>query len=203
MREALGVGGYAVVAVGVASFCDGGGRVGGVRNKLLDAVEADVEAAMQDGGGVVGREGGDVGGGAGPGRTPAVRADLVSRQERGGGGGGDGKGGSLGPLGLACTAPLAAAGDGGRLGVDVGVALRAATERRQGAAAAAGASRGGAWVARLGAVGTSAAALAASAASQTATRALSLGVVPISSSQMKTPPRLTKGRETAIVPSGL
>ena len=115
MREALGVGGYAVVAVGVASFCDGGGRVGGVRNKLLDAVEADVEAAMQDGGGVVGREGVKVGGGA-----PVVRAGFVPGQERGSGGGGDGGGAALaGPLGLACTVPLAAAGDSGRLGVGV------------------------------------------------------------------------------------
>ena len=71
MREALGVGGYAVVAVGVASFCDRGGRVGGVSNNILDAVDADVETAMQNGGGVVGRDGVDVGGGA-----PAVRAPV-------------------------------------------------------------------------------------------------------------------------------
>ena len=43
VREALGVGGYAVIAVGVASFCDGGGRIGGISYKLLDAVEADVD----------------------------------------------------------------------------------------------------------------------------------------------------------------
>ena len=47
--------GYAVVAVGVASLRERGRRVGGVGNKLLDAVETDVEAAVQDGGGVVGR----------------------------------------------------------------------------------------------------------------------------------------------------
>ena len=55
VREALGVGGYAVDAVGMASLRKGGRRVGGVGNKLLDVVEADVEAAVQDGGGVVGR----------------------------------------------------------------------------------------------------------------------------------------------------
>ena len=55
VREALGVGGYAVVAVGVASLRERGRRVGGVGDKLLDAVETDVEAAVQDGGGVVGR----------------------------------------------------------------------------------------------------------------------------------------------------
>ena len=32
VREALGVGDYTVVAMGVDSFCDGGGRVDGVRN---------------------------------------------------------------------------------------------------------------------------------------------------------------------------
>ena len=51
---------------------------------------------MQNGGGMAGREGVDVGGGA-----PAVRAGLVPRQERDGGGGGDGRGGSLDPLDLA------------------------------------------------------------------------------------------------------
>ena len=55
VREALGVGGYAVIAVGVASLREGSRRVGDVSNKLLDAVEADVEAVVQDGGGVVGR----------------------------------------------------------------------------------------------------------------------------------------------------
>ena len=53
------------------------GRVDGVHNKLLDAVEADVEAALQDGGGVVGHEGVDVGGG-----VPAVRAGLVLSLDR-------------------------------------------------------------------------------------------------------------------------
>ena len=104
VREMPGVGGYAVITLGVDSLCDGSGCVGGVGNRLLDAVEADVEAAMQNGGGMVGREGVDVGGGA-----PAVHAGLVSRQERGGGGGGDGRGGSRDPVGLACAAPLAAA----------------------------------------------------------------------------------------------
>ena len=48
VREALGVGSYAVVAVpavGVDSSDEGGGRVEGGPNELLDAVEADVEAA--------------------------------------------------------------------------------------------------------------------------------------------------------------
>ena len=62
--ETPGIGGYTVITVGEDSLCNGGGRVEGVGNKLLDAVEADVEAAMQNGGGVVGREGVDVGGGA-------------------------------------------------------------------------------------------------------------------------------------------
>ena len=103
---------------------------------------------MQNGGGMVGHEGVDVGDG-----VPAVRAGLVSRQERGGGGGGDGRWGSLDSLGLACTVPLAAAGDG-----VAGSASASASrsERRQEAAAAAGASRGAAWAARLGMVGTSA-----------------------------------------------
>ena len=58
MRAAVGlrpVGGYAVVAGGVASLRERGRRVGGVGNKLLDAVETGVEAAVQDSGGVVGR----------------------------------------------------------------------------------------------------------------------------------------------------
>ena len=54
MREALGIGGYAVIAVGVDSFGEGDGRVEGGCDELLDAVdrEANVEAAVQDGGGV-------------------------------------------------------------------------------------------------------------------------------------------------------
>ena len=56
VREALGVGGYAVIAGGVASLGERGRRVGGAGNELLHAVETDVEAAvMQYGGGVVGR----------------------------------------------------------------------------------------------------------------------------------------------------
>jgi hypothetical protein len=76
VRETPGVGGYAVITVGVDSLCDGGRHVEGVGNKLLDAVglEADVEAAMQNGRGVVGREGADVGSGA-----HAMRAGLVPR----------------------------------------------------------------------------------------------------------------------------
>ena len=49
---------------------------------LIDAVEADMEAAVQDGGGVVGGEGVNVQAGA-----RAVRAGLVPRLERDGGGG--------------------------------------------------------------------------------------------------------------------
>ena len=88
-------------------------------------------------------------------------------------------------------------------GTVAGSASASHLERREEAAAAAGALRGAAWAAKLGAVGDSAAALAASVASQTATRAMSLGVLTTSSSQMKSPPRLTKGIEKATVPSGL
>ena len=75
--------------------------------KLLDAVETDVEAAMHNGGGVVGREGVDVGGGA-----RAVRAGLVPRQERGGDGGGGGGGAAL-ALSRPCL-PSAPCGSRGR-----------------------------------------------------------------------------------------
>ena len=143
---------------------------------------------MQNGGGVVGRQGVDMGAGA-----PAVRAGLVSRQERGGGGG-DGRGGSPDPLGLACTAPLAAAGDGGRLGV--GVARRRAQSggRKLGRRLA----RRGGLLGRLGwgpycrCLGGC---LGGIGGVTDSNEALRLGFVTISSSQMKSPPLLTKGRE--------
>ena len=96
--------------MGVARFGNKGGRVGGAPNQLLDAVEADVEAAVQDGGGVVGGESVDVRAGA-----PAVRAGLLPGLERDGGGGGGGRRLSLDPFGARCLTRLTVGGGCGRL----------------------------------------------------------------------------------------
>ena len=52
--EARSVGGYAVVAVGMARPSDGGGGIGGVADEAPHALGADVEAVVHDGGGSVG-----------------------------------------------------------------------------------------------------------------------------------------------------
>ena len=74
--------------MGVGGLGERGGRVDGAPNQLPDAVKANMEATVQDGGGVVGGESVDVSAG-----TPAVRASRFPGQERGGGGAGGGRGG--------------------------------------------------------------------------------------------------------------
>jgi hypothetical protein len=115
--------------VGVASFCDGGGRVGGVSNKLLDAVEADVEAAMQNDGDMGGREGVDVWEVVHPLCVPVLSLDRSAVAAAAVTGGGEALTFSAS---LARRPLITAAGDGGRLGIGVrgrvlpGLALRVA-----------------------------------------------------------------------------
>ena len=63
-REAPGVRRDAVIAMGVGGLGERGGRVDSAPNQLSDTVEADMEATVQDGGGVVGGESVDVSAGS-------------------------------------------------------------------------------------------------------------------------------------------